>query len=99
MDYLKIFRDTEGETKKINKKRVLKFSAIVAVIILVIVICVLYLVNIEFRTFFDKHILRKELTENTLATIKIEESTNPNIYAYNKNIAILDKNVLKIYNT
>lgn len=99
MDYFKFFKDTNGETKKINKKRVIKFSAIIITICMLITICILYLVNLNFRTFFDKYILRKELTENTLATIKIEESTNPNIYAYNKNIAILDKNVLKIYNT
>ena len=41
---------------------------------------------------------KKEKTQNNLTSIEIEDENNSNIYAFNKNIGILNKNNFKIYN-
>lgn len=94
------FDKTKQEDKPtINKKKLIKIIGIILAIILVVTIVVLYMVNEGFRNGFDKYVLRKEVKEDRLATIVLGDNSNPNIYAYNKNIAVLEQNVLNIYNS
>lgn len=47
----------------------------------------------------DKNILRKEITQNNLPSIEMDETDNSKIYAFNKYIGILNKNNFDIYNS
>ena len=88
----------KNSKKQINKRKVCKVVFIVFCIILLITSIVLYITNEKCRKIFDKYLFRKEVYENNLPTIKLESNENINAFAYNKYIAILEQNKLKLYN-
>ncbi len=81
-----------------NKKDILKFAAIVILIIGIILVITLYIVNENFRKLVDKYVLAKEIVEENVITIPLEESANNYVYAVENHIAILSGNILKMYN-
>ena len=85
--------------KPIDKKKLIKIISITSVILLIIVFVVLYINNIQFRNFFDKYIFRKEVYENNLDTITLQEEDTNYSYAFDKTIVVLNKNNLKLYNS
>lgn len=87
----------EPEQKKVNKKKVATSIIIGIILILLIIITIVYANNKEARSWIDKNILRKEKTQNNLPSIEIEEPDNSSIYAFNKYIGILNKNIFQIY--
>lgn len=58
----------------------------------------LYEKNDKVRDFFDIYIFRKIINEEKVPTIEIDTSKDINIFAYDKYIAVLDQNELKLYN-
>lgn len=85
--------------KKLNKK---KLSITIYIFLMIIVLAVLfslYLSSQNFRNWVDKNILRKEITQNNVTTIDLNSEDNYQIYAYDKYIAILNNNILNIYNS
>lgn len=83
--------------KKINKKKII-ITVIMAILILsLIIISIIYVQNKTARVWIDKNILRKEVVQNNLPTIELNESENTNIYAFNKYIGVLSKNQFNIY--
>lgn len=87
----------EKKEKKINKRK-LAISIILAIILIfAITIIILYNTIEGFRNWMDKNILNKEILQNTATVIELEDE-NAKIYAANKNIFILNKNKLNIYN-
>ncbi len=90
--------DVGAAKKKINKGKVLKVSAILIFIILIITIFILYVKNERVRSFFDTYIFRKIINEENVPSIDIENVTNANIFAFSKYIVVLDQNVLNMYN-
>lgn len=87
----------EPEQKKVNKKKLIISIIIGIILILLIALTILYVNNKEARNWIDKNILQKEKTQNNLPSIEIEESDNSSIYAFNKYIGILNKNIFQIY--
>ena len=87
----------EPQIKKVNKKKIIIAIIIAIIVIALITITILYINKKEVRTWIDKNIFQKEKTQNNLPSIEIEEDTNSNIYAFNKNIGILNKNNFSIY--
>lgn len=85
--------------KQLNKKRVLKTILIITLVMIVIALIILYVKNNQFREFFDKYIFRKEVYENNLDTIELTEEDNNYAYAFGKNIVVLNKSTLSIYNS
>lgn len=83
--------------KEKKKKMIIMIGIIVTVFIITSI--GFYIGNRNFRTFFDRYILRKEITENKATSINIQEEENPSIYAYDKYITILNKNKLNLYNS
>lgn len=89
----------KNENKAINKKR------IIGLIILAVSICVIgilygiYAGNEKFRTYVDANILSKEIEEDNLKSIEIEDYDKSNIFAFSKYIAILKDNKLVTYNS
>jgi len=88
----------EKGKKKLNKKRLILIIAIV-ILITIIAICVaFYSSNKGFRSFMDKYILRKDITDENVAVIDIDYDSNTNIIPYGRYICILAENNLEQYN-
>lgn len=87
----------EAHVKKPNKKKTIFISMVVAIILFIIVIFLIYINNSNFRTWLDKNILRKEITNQNLPIIELEEGEDYKAYAYSKYIVLLKDNNLKIY--
>lgn len=81
-----------------TKKKALIISTIVLIVILVLIIS-FYIGNENFRTFFNRYILRKEITQNNVSSIEINMDENPTIYAYSKYIVVLSKHKLTTYSS
>ena len=83
--------------KKTNKKKIIISIVISIVVVALIVIIALYMTNAQIREWVDKNILRKEVLQDKVATIDLEEEQSANVYAFNKYIGILNKNQFSIY--
>ena len=84
------------------KNKIKKIIFIVLACIIAIAVSVsigLYIGNQNFRTWADKYVLRKNIEEDTLPKIDIEESKNYSAYAYSNRVVTLADNVLTIYNS
>lgn len=91
--------DSEEKTKKINMKK-LRIAIIIATIILIfIVLFCIYLGNKNFRDFMDKYVLMKNVTENNVVAISLDDTENNNIYTYDKYICVFKNNTLTGYNS
>lgn len=81
-------------------KKVKKFPLFftVALVIFVIVISVLYISHENFRNWIDIYILRKDITEEDIVSIDLDTDKSNQIYVFNKYIAILNNQVITLYN-
>jgi len=79
------------------KKKILIITAGILVVLLVIIIS-LYIANNPARDWIDKYILRKNVIEENLPNIELENE-NVSIYAYDNHIVVLKDNKLTIYNS
>ena len=90
------------EEQPIEKKTINKEKIIISIIILVIVAVLgtvigVYLNNDDFREWIDKNIFRKEVMQDKVTTIELEDGQTANVYAFNRYIGILNKNIFSIY--
>lgn len=91
------WEESEIKNKTINAKKII-ISIIIAILIVAIIVMVaLYITNNEFRNWIDVEIFRKEISQEGVATIELDEGESSNIYAFNKYIGILSKNKLYLY--
>lgn len=79
------------------KKKVIIILGIVLIIALVVVVS-LYVANEPTRDWIDRYIFRKNIIEEDLPVIPLENE-NTNIYAYDNHIVVLQDNQLVIYNS
>ena len=79
------------------KKKVIIILGIVLIIALVVVVS-LYVANEPTRDWIDRYIFRKNIIEEDLPVIPLENE-NTNIYAYDNHIVVLQDNQLLIYNS
>lgn len=87
----------EDESKNVNIKKIIILIAIIIIIGVIVAIVILYKKNDNFRNWVDVQILRKQVLQEKVTTIDLEENQNANIYAFNKYIGILNKNKLEVY--
>ncbi len=87
----------EDESKNVNIKKIIILIAIIIIIGVIVAIVILYKKNDNFRNWIDVQILRKQVLQEKVTTIDLEENQNANIYAFNKYIGILNKNKLEVY--
>ena len=92
-----VWADTKIQGNKINKKKIIITAIIILLIVLTIVIIGVYYTNRQAREWIDKNIFRKEVLQDKVTTIELKEEQNPNIYAFNKYIGILNKTTFSIY--
>ena len=81
--------------KKLSKKKLIIISIILCIALLTIIFSILYEKNDTVRVFFDKYIFRKNVTENTLPSVSIQ---NVHSFAFKDYLVVLDNNVLDFYN-
>lgn len=84
--------------KTINKKKLIGLVILLLLILFLIITYIVYAANEDFRKFMDEHLLRKQIEENNLTTITIEDYDKSNIFAFSNHIAILKENILQTYN-
>ena len=89
----------EAEPKKVNKKKIIISIIILVLIIIGVIIIILYNRNAQIKHWIDNYILGKEVLQNTSVSIELNTEDTPNIYAFNKYIGILNKNIFKVYNS
>ncbi len=87
----------EGVAKKINKKKIIITTIVVIIVVALIVVVGLYVSNRQVRDWIDRNIFRKEVEQDTVATIELNEEQTGNIYAFNKYIGILNQTKFTIY--
>ena len=93
------WEEPEIKNKKINAKKIILSIVIAILVVAIIVIVALYMTNSVFRNWIDIEIFRKEITQEGVVTIELDEGESSNIYAFNKYIGILSKNQLTLYNS
>ncbi len=79
-------------------KRNLIIGVICLIIIALIVVVGLYLGNGTVKLWMNKYVFRKDIGEENLPKIEIEESENISIYAYSNYVATVANGKLTIYN-
>lgn len=87
----------ETKEKKVNKKKVIITIIAIIITLFLIIISAIYINNKNVRLWIDKNIFRKEVIQNNLPTIELNESDTQNVYAFNKYIGVLSKNQFVIY--
>lgn len=80
-----------------NNNSTSKILFLVFFIIVVVFITARYATDEEFRSLININVFKKEVSESTLNKIEIDLASNSNIFAYDKYIAVLNKNKLSEY--
>lgn len=91
--------EEQEKIKQIDAKKVLIASILVIIIVITLVIIITYVANKQFRDFMDQYVLMKNVMENAVTSIPIEDTQSNTIYAYDKYISILSQNKLTGYNS
>ncbi len=89
--------ETVEGVKKINKKKIIVTTVVVIIIVMLTVVGGLYISNRVVRDWIDRNIFRKEVEQDTVATIELNEEQQANIYAFNRYIGILNQTKFTIY--
>lgn len=87
------------DQKELNRKKVLITVLISILLIISIVLVCVYIANKPFREFIDKYVLMKNVSENNVASITIDETQNNYIFTYDKYICVFSQNTLVGYNS
>jgi len=91
-------KDSELQTKRINKKKIILLVVIILSVIASISLLVAYSLNNEFRDFWDYTVLRKEVESTDVKSIALEKDVLKFSHSYNNKIVILENNLLESYN-
>lgn len=91
-------KDSDLQVKKVNKKRIISFILIIIIAILSISLLVMYSKNEDFRNFWDYTVLRKEVESADVKSIPLEKDTLRYTWTCDRNLVVLEKNLLKYYN-
>lgn len=92
-----VWEEVSTQHKTINKKKLTITIIIAILVVLLIVISGIYYTNEQAREWIDKNIFRKEVLQDKVTTIELNDNENCNIYAFNKYIGILNKTKFSIY--
>lgn len=93
--------ESKSKKKKLLSKKTKKiviFTLLITVIIAIIVVIGLYLGNGSIRLWMDKNILKRNVGEENLPFIEIEENDNIQAFAYSNYVATVGNSTLTVYN-
>ena len=97
---IKIEKTGENEPKrKINIAKIVGVTIIFVLILAVIIMYFIYANNEQVRAYIDENILSKEVEENSLNKILLDDYDKSTIFAYQNKIMILNGTKLYQYNT
>lgn len=91
--------DQDEKIRGLNRKKVLITAIISIVLVIFIVLLSVYIANKPFRDWVDKYVLMKNVRENNVTSISLDESENNYIFAYDKYICVFNQNKLTAYNS
>ena len=86
----------ESELKNQIVKKIIKYGLIAIVLIALIVVVSLYLGNRNARLWINKNILKRDIGEEDLPNIQINNE-NAKVFSYGDKVAILENGTLSIY--
>ena len=86
-------------SRKLNKKKMIIFISICSIAFILLILSIIYAFNSSFRAFIDIYIFRKQIKSDSLATIELSSNEDQFVYAYDKYIALLNKNILYTYSS
>lgn len=93
-----IWDDVEAARKKsINIRKIIIIVAISILLITIFTLIILYFSVKGFREFVDINIFNKEVHQDLVNTIELEDESS-NVIAFNNCVGVLSKNQFKIYN-
>jgi len=87
------------EFESTGKRKIITIIIAIVIIIALLVVGILYCVNKNIREWIDVNVLRKEIMQDSVATINYNTESNAEICAFDKYIGVLSKNTLQIYNS
>lgn len=86
-------------SRKLNKKKMITCISVCSIAIIILILSIIYSFNSFFRTFMDIYIFKKEINSGKLSSIEINPDEDHYSHAYDKYIAVLNKNILYTYNS
>lgn len=94
-----MFEKKRNKISKKNKKNLTKNKSIfISILLILITLILVYILSPDVRLFIDEKILRKYINEENATEIFINAQNNPQILTYDKNIGVLERGELSIYN-
>ena len=76
-----------------------KYIIIGVIAIIFITLILFYCFNSSFRNFITIYVFRRSVSQDNLTTISLNEDESSYVYAYDKYIVILNKNILSTYSS
>lgn len=86
-----------SKKKKISKKKIIIIVLIAVILISIIALFIVYKNNRGFREWVDTKILNKQVYQDKVKTIELEDE-NSKVFVFNNSIGIFNKNQFTIYN-
>lgn len=84
---------------KISLKNKILIGVGISAVIIIVATILLYVLNANAREWINIYILRREVREDDVATIKLDVDKNQSIYAFDRYITILCNGKLSLYNS
>lgn len=91
--------DKNQKLRELNRKKVLITGIISILLVIFIILGCIYIANKPFREFIDKYVLMKNVSENNVASITLDETQNNYIFTYDKYVCVFNQNTLVGYNS
>ena len=86
--------------KEIKKnKRMFKFTIIIIITTIILIIVSLYLAHMGFRSFVDTYIFKKEISEENANSVIIDTENLSLIHAFNKSLVVYSEGNVVFYNS
>ena len=82
-----------------KNRKVIKFTIITLIAIIILVFIALYMANKSFNSFIDTYILKKRISENDANSLTIDTDNLSLIYAYDKSLVVYSDVSINFYNT
>lgn len=82
-----------------KNRKVIKFTIITLIAIIILVFIALYMANKSFNSFIDTYILKKRISENDANNLTIDTDNLSLIYAYDKSLVVYSDGSINFYNT
>lgn len=91
--------DINKYKQKLTTKRKICIVIVILIILMILGLIISYIKIENFREWADNYVFKKNIENKDIASINIDLSNNQSIYAFDKYITILEKNMLTLYNS